>query len=150
MWSKLIVDMNTLSVSREPLDEDFRELGGKGLIAQYMIKNVPPQCDPLGEQNQLIFCLGIFAGTSFTTAHRLSVGGKSPLTGGIKESNVGGYAGTLLAEQGIKMIILRGLPEKEGPSLLHIDSSGKAELLDAAEYKGMGNYDLREKLPAAL
>ncbi|NLT48006.1 MAG: aldehyde ferredoxin oxidoreductase [Clostridiales bacterium] len=146
MWSKLIVDMNTLSVSREPLDEDFRELGGKGLIAQYMIKNVPPQCDPLGEQNQLIFCLGIFAGTSFTTAHRLSVGGKSPLTGGIKESNVGGYAGTLLAEQGIKMIILRGLPEKEGPSLLHIDSSGKAELLDAAEYKGMGNYDLREKL----
>ena len=79
MWSKLNVDMNTLSVSREPLDEEFRELGGKGLIAQYMIKNVPPQCDPLGEQNQLLFCLGLFAGTNHH-AHRLSVGGKSPLT----------------------------------------------------------------------
>ena len=138
MWSKLIVDMNTLSVSREPLDEDFRELGGKGLIAQYMIKNVPPQCDPLGEQNQLIFCLGIFAGTSFTTAHRLSVGGKSPLTGGIKESNVGGMQELSWRNRVLNDHSAGTSGEGRTVAAANIDSSGKAELLDAAEYRRGG------------
>ncbi|MGE5632181.1 MAG: aldehyde ferredoxin oxidoreductase C-terminal domain-containing protein [Caulobacteraceae bacterium] len=146
MWSKLIIDMNALTVSREPLDEEFRELGGRGLIAQYMIKNVPPQCDPLGSQSHLIFCTSVFAGSKLTTAHRLSVGGKSPLTGGIKESNSGGYAASLLAEQGIKLIVVKGLPSGKGLWLLHIDAKGNASLEDATKYKGINNYEFVEKI----
>jgi len=146
MWSKLIIDMKALTVTKEPLDAEFQELGGRALIAQYMIKNVPPQCDPLGNQNQLLFCNTVFAGTKLTTTHRLSIGSKSPLTGGIKESNVGGYAASLLADQGIKLIVVKELPSSEGLWLLHIDSKGKATLKDASIYQGINNYELVEKI----
>ena len=146
MWSKIVVDMSTLTVSKEPLDEDYLELGGRALIAQYMLKNVPPQCDPLSGQNQLIFCTTVFAGTKLSTAHRLSVGGKSPLTGGIKESNAGGYAALLLAEQGIKLIAVKEIPVNGGFWFLHIDANGNASLKDARKYQGMGNYEFAKEL----
>ncbi len=128
------------------MDEEYQELGGKGLIAQYMIKNVPPTCDPLNSENQLIICTTIFAGTKLTTAHRLSIGGKSPLTGGIKESNAGGYAAALLAEQGIKLIVVKEIPTDDRLWLLHIDPQGNASLKDASMYEGINNYELVEKL----
>lgn len=146
MWSKLIIDMKTLTLSKEPLDEEYQELGGKALIAQYLIKNVPPQCDPLNSENQLIFCTTVFAGTKLTTAHRLSVGGKSPLTGGIKESNAGGYAASLLAEQGIKLIVVKEIPVDDRLWFLHIDAKGNALLKDASMYEGVNNYEFVEKL----
>ncbi|KGK91957.1 hypothetical protein DP73_01105 [Desulfosporosinus sp. HMP52] len=146
MWSKLTIDMKNLTLSKEPLDDEYRELGGKSLIAQYMIKNVPPQCDPLSNENQLIFCTTIFAGTKLTTAHRLSIGGKSPLTGGIKESNAGGYAASLLAEQGIKLVVVKEIPADDRLWFLHINAEGKASLEDASMYEGLNNYDIAKKL----
>lgn len=146
MWSKLSIDMKNLNVIKEPYDKEYEELGGRSLIAQYMIKNVPPTCDPLGKDNQLIICTSIFAGTNLTTAHRLSVGGKSPLTGGIKESNSGGFAAYQLAGHGIKLIVVKDLPEKEGLWLLHIDAQGNASLDDATAYKGLNNYDFVDKM----
>jgi aldehyde:ferredoxin oxidoreductase len=146
MWKKLTVDMNNLLVKKEDVEEKYRDLGGRGLIAQYMIDNVDPKCDPLGKDNQLLVCNTIFAGTNLTTAHRISVGGKSPLTGGIKESNSGGYLGYQLAGHGIKMIAVKNLPEKEGLWLLHINRKGEIELLDASEYKGLNNYEFVEKM----
>ncbi|AKL96440.1 tungsten-containing aldehyde ferredoxin oxidoreductase Aor [Clostridium aceticum] len=148
MWSKLTVDMKSQTVIKEKMDLEFKDLGGRALIAQYMMKNVPPQCDPLGSENRLIFCTTVFAGTKFTTAHRMSVGGKSPLTGGIKESNVGGYAAYQLADHGLKMIEVLNVPEKKGLWILHIDAKGVATLKDACQYKGVNNYEFVEKIMA--
>ena len=128
MWSKLTIDMNYLTVEKGDMDQDLYELGGRGLIAQYIMKNVPPTCDALGSENRLIFCTTVFAGTRLTTAHRMSVGGKSPLTGGIKESNVGGLAAYHMADQGIKMIEVLDVPKTEGLWILHVDSKGLARL----------------------
>lgn len=141
MWSKLSVDMKNLEVKKVAMDPDLYDLGGRALIAQYMIKNVPPTCDPLGNENRLVFCTTVFAGTKLTTAHRMSVGGKSPLTGGIKESNVGGFAARQMANHGIKMIEVLDVPEQDGLWLLHIDSEGKVTLKDASSFKGVNNYD---------
>jgi aldehyde:ferredoxin oxidoreductase len=146
MWSKLSVDMKNLIVTKEPYDKEFEELGGRGLIAQYMIKNVPPSCEPLGKDNQLIICTSIFAGTKLTTTHRLSIGGKSPLTGGIKESNSGGFAAYQLAGHGLKLITVKNLPEEDGLWYLHIDSEGNAKLEDALDYKEINNYDFVDKM----
>jgi len=128
------------------LDQELQDLGGRALIAQYMIKNVPPQCDPLGSENHLIFCTGIFAGTKLTTAHRMSIGGKSPLTGGIKESNVGGFAAYQLANHGIKLITVKDLPKNNDLWILHIDSKGEGSLEDANIYKGINNYEFVQKI----
>lgn len=144
MWSKLTIDMKNLNVTKAAMDQELYDLGGRALIAQYMIKNVPPTCDPLGNENRLIFCNTVFAGTKLTTAHRLSVGGKSPLTGGIKESNVGGLAAHQMADHGIKMIEVLDIPQIEGLWTLHIDSKGEATLKDASNLKGVNNYELVE------
>ena len=146
MWSKLTVDMANAAASQAPLDEVYHELGGRALIAQYAMANIPPTCDPLGSENVLIICGGVFAGTNFTTAHRLSIGGKSPLTGGIKESNVGGYFGTLLAGHGLRMITVHGLPKDEKLYVLRIKADGKTELADAEQYRNMGTYSFTETM----
>lgn len=146
MWSKLTVNMKNLSVEKSDLEEELNDLGGRALIAQYMIKNVPPTCDPLGNENRLIFCTTVFAGTRLTTAHRMSVGCKSPLTGGIKESNVGGLAGRHLADQGIKLIEVIDSPKEEGLWILHIDSRGESKLVDGLKYKGINNYEFVERM----
>ena len=76
----------------------------------------------------------------------MSVGGKSPLTGGIKESNVGGLAAYQLASHGIRLITVKDTPDTDDLWVLHIDSKGEASLKDANDYKGVNNYEFVEKM----
>ncbi|HTP60393.1 MAG TPA: aldehyde ferredoxin oxidoreductase C-terminal domain-containing protein, partial [Spirochaetia bacterium] len=73
---------------------------------------------------------GLLADTGITTAGQLSIGGKSPLTGGVKESNVGGYAGRRLARLGIRALILEDVPPK--PSLDVLVISARSSRLESA------------------
>jgi aldehyde:ferredoxin oxidoreductase len=58
------------------------------------------------------------------TSGRLSIGGKSPLTGGIKESNVGGEAGQTLARAGVRALIIEDAPDDPASRVLRIDRNG--------------------------
>ncbi|NIT64113.1 MAG: aldehyde ferredoxin oxidoreductase, partial [Gammaproteobacteria bacterium] len=89
----------------------YERLGGRALIAGILLAEVPAQCDPLGPDNKLIFAPGLLGGTSLSSSGRLSVGGKSPLTGGVKEANCGGHGGSDLARLGIKGLVVEGQPE---------------------------------------
>lgn len=141
MWKILRVNTKTGNVTEEAVKDSYKLLGGRSLIAQFMLDEVKPACDPLGPENKLLFCVGALAGTNASTAHRLSVGGKSPLTGGIKESNAGGTVARGMAGHGIKMIVFDDKPES-GLKYLHIDAEGKAGLKDASKLAGLGNYAL--------
>ena len=83
-------------------------MAGRALIARLLLEEVPPTCDAFGPHNKLIFTPGLLGGAKVTTAGRLSVGGKSPLTGGAKEANAGGTAGDTLGKLGIKAIVVEG------------------------------------------
>ena len=52
------------------------------------------------------------------TASRMSVVGKSPLTERIKESNVGGMAGMILAQLDVGALVIRGMSQVRHPKLL--------------------------------
>ncbi len=145
MWKQIRIDVNTGNIDKADISEEYKMQGGRALIGQVLMKEVNPKCDPLGPENKLIFTLGIFAGTNIPTAHRLNVGGKSPLTGGIKESNVGGTMAQQLANQGIKLIIVENKPENENWKILFIDKKGEISLIDADEYMGLNNYAIAEK-----
>src|SRR5512136_605138 len=93
----LRVDMSTLTIKEEPYPEDWAALGGRALSAKILLKEVDPKCDPLGPGNKVIFAPGFLSGSVAPTSGRMSVGAKSPLTGGIKEANSGGQAGQKLA-----------------------------------------------------
>jgi len=84
------VNMTNLSITEEQLPQEDRALGGRTLTSQIIAREVEPTCHPLGAKNKLVFATGVFAGTPVSSSNRISIGAKSPLTGGIKESNGGG------------------------------------------------------------
>ena len=113
-------------------------LGGRGLTSALVSAEVDPKCDPLGPDNLIVFAGGILAGTSFLNSGRLSVGAKSPLTGGIKEANSGGQAARKLANLGIKAVVVSGAASEL--SLIEVDVDG-ARVKPAPQLKGLGSYD---------
>ena len=140
------VNMSTKAVSVEDVSEQYKGLGGRGLTSVMVNEEVPPQCDPLGPENKLIFAPGILTGTSLVNTSRISIGAKSPLTGGIKESNVGGTVAAALGRLGITAVIVEGQAPQGELNFLRIDKGGNTSLISAQDYKGMRTYQLVEKL----
>ncbi|MBL6995696.1 aldehyde ferredoxin oxidoreductase family protein [Desulfobacula sp.] len=136
------VDMAAGEITNQEVVPAFIGMGGRGLTSFYVNKEVPPKCDPLGPENMLVFAPGFLSGSSLVNSSRFSIGAKSPLTGGIKESNVGGTVAADMARIGISAIIVEGLPEKNRSYILKIDKEGNAVLLDASGLWGKRTYDL--------
>ena len=145
----LRVDMTHQRVNVEDVPQEYIGLGGRGLTSIMINAEVPPDCDPLGPDNKLIFAPGTLSGTVLVNTSRLSIGAKSPLTGGIKESNVGGTAAAALGRLGITAVIVEGRAPEGDLYLLEIDADGRAILVPASEDKGSRTYALVEKLLAA-
>ena len=139
------VDMKDLKVRIDPVIPLYEELGGRGLIANILLEEVPPSCEPLGPHNKLIIAPGLLGGSGVTTSGRLSIGAKSPLTNGVKEANAGGSAGDNLGKRGIKAVIIEGQPLAEQLSYLLI-SGNKHELRSADQIRGLGTYETAAKL----
>lgn len=118
------VNMNTLTIRLEPVPTRYRFLGGRSLTSRIVWDEVEPGCNPLSEDNKLILAPGYLSGTGAPCSGRLSVGGKSPLTDGIKESNVGGTAATALAHLNIRCVIIEGKPVDNSLYVLLITPDG--------------------------
>jgi aldehyde:ferredoxin oxidoreductase len=144
---KLIrVNMNDKTIGFEDVPEDYVGLGGRGLTSTIINAEVPPKCDPLGPDNKLIFAPGLLSGSPLANTSRISIGAKSPLTGTIKESNVGGTVSAALGRLGIAAVIIEGQAPEGELCLLRIDEKGNASLIPAEEYRGMRTYSLVAKL----
>ena len=102
------VDMSDLKVKVEEMPKEYQGLGGRGLSSHIVGREVPPKADPFGPENKLIFSAGILAGTTVPNTGRLSVGGKSPLTNGVKEANAGGTAAQKIARLGLQAVVIEG------------------------------------------
>jgi len=140
------VDMTDQTVSIEPYPDAWKLLGGRALSSRILLEECDPECDPLGPDNVLVLAPGVLAGTAAPTSGRLSVGGKSPLTLGIKEANVGGNPGQDLMKLGYRGIIVKGQPaDAESRHALEVTADG-VRLVAADEHKGKWNYALIEDL----
>ncbi|MGE5375362.1 MAG: aldehyde ferredoxin oxidoreductase C-terminal domain-containing protein [Bacteroidota bacterium] len=141
----LRIDMTQLQVKWEDVPPVYEHLGGRALIVKLLLEEIPPACDALGPHNKLLFTPGLLGGAGVSTAGRLSVGGKSPLTGGVKEANAGGTGGDVLGKLGIKAIVVEGQAARGTLHLLHV-THDSAELLPADEHHGLGTYATSERL----
>ena len=147
MQTILRVNTKTGEITASPMEEKYKPYGQRGLIDRFLLDEVDPKCDALGAENKLLVTTGTFAGTSFPVSGRISVGGKSPLTGTIKESSAGGTVGPMMASHGIKMIVLDDLPAADaGWKYLYIDKEGAASLEDATGLIGLGTYAVCERM----
>ncbi|MCD6554293.1 MAG: aldehyde ferredoxin oxidoreductase [Anaerolineae bacterium] len=141
----LRVNMTDRTVKYEDVPEKYRLMGGRWLTSSIIADEVDPTCHPLGPNNKVVFAPGIVTGTNAPTSGRISVGGKSPLTGGIKESNAGTGFSQIIARLGIKAIVVEGYPQDGGWWGLHITKDG-AEFFPADEYTGKGLYEVYPQL----
>src|SRR5690242_16759760 len=120
--SILLVNLSTDTLTTRPLSDPL--LGGRLLTAELITELVDPHADPLGPGNALAFAAGPFAGRRVSTGGRLSVGGLSPLTHGIKEANAGGMAGDSLAVLGYRALVFTGARPVEAPVVFRLDETG--------------------------
>ena len=133
------VNMTTLTTTVEAVPEAWLGLGGRALTSTIVATEVDPECHPLGQFNKLVFAPGLLSGTAAAQSGRMSCGAKSPLTGGIKESNAGGTTAQQFARMGIKAMIIEGLPQEDKFYSLHITKDG-VTIAEESELLGAGNF----------
>lgn len=141
MWIVRVNMTNQTSTVAE-VPPKYKYLAGRAMTSNLVADEVPPLCHPLGPNNKLVFSPGIVTGTPAPTAARISVGAKSPLTGGIKESNAGSSWGADLADMQVQALVIEGQPKQKGVHLgllvTYDNTAGKpkVEFFDAKEYTG--------------
>jgi len=140
MEKVLRINVKTKDINYEDTPMEYLQTGGRGLIAKILLKEVKPTCEPLGKNNKLIFATGLLTGTNVSSASRLSIGAKSPLTGGIKESNAGGIMALRLAQIGLKALIIEDIPDDDKWYYIKI-SKENCSFEPADKYIEMGTFD---------
>lgn len=140
--SLMRVQMTSGKITTEQFPGD-EIVGGRAMIDYLMSRYGSPTAHPLSEESLVVVAPGLLAGSAAPQSGRISVGGKSPLTGGIKEANAGGTAGHKLGRLGIRGIMVEG-KSKEW-KVLKIDAKG-ASLEAAKDIMGLTNYAACDKL----
>lgn len=132
------------AISTSPLG-DYAGLAGRALTSAVVSREVPPLAHPLGEDNKLVIAPGMLSGTMAAMSGRISVGCKSPLTGGIKEANSGGQPSQVLARLGYAAIILEGKPREDNLYKIVINKDG-VKIAPDNSLKMLGNYSVVDKM----
>lgn len=133
----------TFSVELPPKEWYLKYLGGKGLGYRYLLQDLSPGTDPLGPDNEIIFMTGPFAGTVVPTSSRLAVVTKSPATGTILISLVGGGVAAEIKYAGYDGIIVKGKASK--PVVLYVTDE-HVEIKDAQELWGKGTHETEKAI----
>lgn len=139
----LYIDLANSSIHIEEIGEELYRLypGGKALAAYLLLKNTPPNVDPLGSDNVLVFAAGLLTGAPFSTATRFTVAARSPLSGSYGESEAGGFWGPELKMAGFEAIIVKG--KAKSPVYLWV-SNEKVEIRDARHLWGCDPDQVQE------
>jgi aldehyde:ferredoxin oxidoreductase len=130
-----------------PDDLQWKYLSGRGFNVQYLYNNMPADADPLGPENILLFSCGLLTGTAAPASARLHINARSPLTGLLGSSNIGGNFGAKLRSSGIQSLIIRG--KSPEPVYLWIDGD-KIEIRNARSIWGLDTWETDEQLKTKL
>ena len=144
MRKYLNIDLENQDVKIDEIDGEDVIVVGRHLIAKILLEKNIATVDPLSPDNPLIFSAGPFAGSNFSNANRLSVGCKSPLTGGIKEANAGGTFAFAMGQLEISGITLNGASKDW--VVIYINKDGQIIYDDATPYLNKGNFEVAEML----
>ncbi len=129
------IDLTTGDVSYEQLNpEDVRKyLGARGLGVKYVLDN-GPDVEAFSPDNLLCVMNGPLTGTEVKMSGRLAVVTKSPLTGTVTDSHMGGWTAAKLKWAGFDGLLIKG--KAEGPIYLYVED-GQVSLHDASSVWGM-------------
>ncbi|WP_147534012.1 aldehyde ferredoxin oxidoreductase family protein [Bacillus marasmi] len=133
---EVVVDLTNGEITYREINEDLarKYIGGRGLGVKYLLDN-GPEVDPFSPENMLCIMTGPVTGSRSSMSGRLAIVTKSPLTGTVTDSHMGGWTAARLKWAGVDNIIINGKSDK--PVYLYIED-GKAEIRDAASIWGKG------------
>lgn len=133
------VDLGSKKVEYKPIaEEDARKyIGARGLGVKYVFEN-GPQVDALSPDNILCVMLGPLTGTDVNMSGRLAVVTKSPLTGTVTDSHMGGWTAAKLKWAGFDGLVFKGKADK--PVYAFVEK-GTVTLHDASDLWGKGVHE---------
>jgi aldehyde:ferredoxin oxidoreductase len=132
----------------EPPEAFYRTyLGGSGIGLYYLLREMPAGVDPLGPHNMLTFAVGVVTGAAFSGQSRCTANARSPLTGAIGDSQVGGFFPAELKATGFDALVLTGAAA--APVYLWM-KDGAVEVRDAAHLWGQDTAATEDAIRAEL
>jgi len=140
-WQKLLrVDLTNKKTSVEPIaEEDLKRfIGGAGLAAEILRREVPAKIDPYDPKNLVIFGTGPFQGPPIAGGAKFSIVGISPITGTFGDTAAGADWGPSLKDAGYDMLVIEGASKT--PVYLHIVDD-RVEIREASNLTGMDTYE---------
>jgi len=140
-WQKLLrVDLTNKKTSVEPIaEEDLKRfIGGAGLAAEILRREIPAKIDSYDPKNLVIFGAGPFQGPPIAGGAKFSMAGISPVTGTFGDTAAGADWGPALKDAGYDMLVIEGASET--PIYLHIVDD-RVEIRDASNLTGMDTYE---------
>jgi len=145
MGSVLRVDLTNKHLATEPIPDQWLRnfIGGAGTGIRFAYDEIPPQADPLGELNKLLFLTGPVTSTVLGTSGRYEVVFKSPLTGILCDCSSSGFWGSELKKAGYDGLIIEGTSESWVYLYIHDD---RVEIRDAATLVGKDTLGIQDLL----
>jgi len=141
----LHVDLTKQEILSKTIDQNLRRkyIGGWGLAVKYLYDLIDPKVDPLSKYNAFVIMTGPVCGTLVPMSSRTCLVSKSPKTGTIFESNIGGAFGPELKFAGFDGIVVIG--KSDTPVYLRIKNN-KVSLEDASPIMGKGIFNTEKWL----
>ncbi|MGD2187867.1 MAG: aldehyde ferredoxin oxidoreductase N-terminal domain-containing protein, partial [Desulfobacterales bacterium] len=143
------IDLTSGDIQTKPIPLEVRKkfLGGRGLDAYLLYNHAKKGCDPLGPDNPLLISAGILTATCASAAARAHIMAKSPLTGMLGSTNMGGFFAPELAWAGFHHLVIKG--KAKHPVYIYIHN-GEIEIREARDIWGKSvtdaQWDIREDL----
>ncbi len=117
----LKIDLSKYRYEIEDRKELFEEwIGGTGVAVQLLKEEMNFDCDPLSEENVIVFAVGPFT-SAYPLASKTVAMFKSPLTDNLGESHAGGRTATAIANAGYGAIVIKGKSKKPVYVVVHND-----------------------------
>ncbi|MFX0014796.1 MAG: aldehyde ferredoxin oxidoreductase family protein [Promethearchaeota archaeon] len=147
VWKKKVafIDLSTGKITEKIIPKSFRKqyLGGRGINAHYMYNRIPPGIDPLGPQNALLIGTGLLTGIPALGAGRCDIAAKSPLTGAVGDSNIGGFFAPEMRLAGFDHLVITGKAEKPVYLWIH---DGEIEISNASHLWGSDTFKTQDQI----
>jgi aldehyde:ferredoxin oxidoreductase len=141
----LYVDLTSGEVRTEEVTPDLvkKYLGGDGLAVRLFTDNMDPSVEPFDDKNVLVFTPGLFTGLPVPTGGKCLFMSRSPLTGTIAESVMGGNIGAELKMAGYDALVITG--KSDGPCVLRVWND-IVDIKDGSPYWGMVTREAQEAI----
>ncbi|MFX1315434.1 MAG: aldehyde ferredoxin oxidoreductase family protein [Promethearchaeota archaeon] len=142
VWNKKIayIDLSNGEITKKSIPKSIRKqfLGGRGVDMYLLYNHLSPGIDPLSPKNILLIGTGLLTGIPALGSGRCDVAAKSPLTGAVGDSNVGGFFAPEMRMAGFDHLVITGKAKK--PVYLWIND-GEIDILDATHLWGKDTFE---------